>query len=561
MADLTSTKTAKDKATADSARFSAEPDPLPAPYGLSRKILGLQHAAGNQAVSQLLQPNTDAPVCSDKGVRPNVEKVLNSGRGQSLDPVTQAEMEARFGHDFSKVRVYTDQAAANSADAIAATAYTVGQDIAFGAGRYAPATPTGRHLLAHELVHVVQQSAGPHLRSGYTDELAVGEPNDAAETAADQAAADPMSPASVTAPQSAVNVGQSPIMVQRQPVQGKRPPLPDEIRSEITSDTDRIVAKLNAWSLTFDDQAEIVGIIKKYHAADQELKTALKESPGYLDHFVSKLKQRTMTRTSMFQEQLVLVYDMLWHELNGLWLNEYKKLMVQSQEGSAGPTERFESGWATMARQEAIGGWGVLKGMGTSLVGIASPVALERIAKSFDESGEILFGKEWSEGEDLDLGFGIHLNARQIGTAGGNVMMQLALMGKGGTSASFAKAQKMMGVVSNLQGVGMAANQIADLVAQMQQEGTLSAENLIKNPEFLSQTVGLVASIYGAATGASASGNKARQARIQLLLQGTQLLPEFGKIVEIQNSDRPLGSKRRETGEVIAGIIGQVVGI
>lgn len=67
-------------------------------------------------------------------------------------------MESRFGHDFSRVRVHTDPLAARSAEAVAAQAYTVGSDVVFGVGRYAPASRDGQRLLAHELAHVVQQS-------------------------------------------------------------------------------------------------------------------------------------------------------------------------------------------------------------------------------------------------------------------------------------------------------------------------------------------------------------------------------------------------------------------
>ena len=66
-------------------------------------------------------------------------------------------MEPQFGHDFSCVRIHTDAAAAESALAVNALAYTVGRDIVFAADRYAPATRSGRGLLAHELTHVVQQ--------------------------------------------------------------------------------------------------------------------------------------------------------------------------------------------------------------------------------------------------------------------------------------------------------------------------------------------------------------------------------------------------------------------
>jgi hypothetical protein len=68
-------------------------------------------------------------------------------------------MEASFGHDFSSVRVHSDDAAAASAAAVDAVAYTVGRHVAFARGSYAPGTPAGDQLLAHELAHVVQQTA------------------------------------------------------------------------------------------------------------------------------------------------------------------------------------------------------------------------------------------------------------------------------------------------------------------------------------------------------------------------------------------------------------------
>jgi hypothetical protein len=86
-----------------------------------------------------------------------IHKVLNSS-SQSLDVGTRAFMEPRFGHDFSKVRVHADTKAAESARAVNALAYTVGNDVVFGAGQYQPATSNGRRLLGHELTHVVQQN-------------------------------------------------------------------------------------------------------------------------------------------------------------------------------------------------------------------------------------------------------------------------------------------------------------------------------------------------------------------------------------------------------------------
>ena len=91
-----------------------------------------------------------------------VHEVLRSP-GQPLDAATRAFFEPRFDHDFSQVRVHNDSSATESARAVKALAYTVGNDVIFGAGRYEPTTPAGRKLLAHELTHVVQQGKGQGL--------------------------------------------------------------------------------------------------------------------------------------------------------------------------------------------------------------------------------------------------------------------------------------------------------------------------------------------------------------------------------------------------------------
>ncbi len=87
---------------------------------------------------------------------PNVYKILHSS-GQPLDWDARAMMEQRLGHDFSHVRVHTDAAAVESARAVRALAYTVGRNIVFGLDQYAPKKPTGLLLIAHELIHVLQQ--------------------------------------------------------------------------------------------------------------------------------------------------------------------------------------------------------------------------------------------------------------------------------------------------------------------------------------------------------------------------------------------------------------------
>ncbi len=109
-----------------------------------------------------------------------VHEVLRSP-GQPLDEQTRAFMEPRFGYDFGRVRVHTDDKAAESAQAVNARAYTVGHHVVMRQGEYAPETDVGRRLLAHELVHVVQQG-----RNNQLQRLQVGAVGDIYEQEADQ---------------------------------------------------------------------------------------------------------------------------------------------------------------------------------------------------------------------------------------------------------------------------------------------------------------------------------------------------------------------------------------
>ena len=79
--------------------------------------------------------------------------------GQRLPKAERDFFELRFGHDFSRVQLHTDSAAQSSANSLNARAYTYRNNIIFGSGQYAPGTSSGRWLMAHELAHVVQQTA------------------------------------------------------------------------------------------------------------------------------------------------------------------------------------------------------------------------------------------------------------------------------------------------------------------------------------------------------------------------------------------------------------------
>jgi peptidoglycan hydrolase-like protein with peptidoglycan-binding domain len=111
----------------------------------SNPLAALHRAVGNQGVRRSLQ---------------------GGHGGRPMDAATRAFFEPRFGANLTGVRVHTGLAAERSAKSIDARAYTIGQDIVFGRGEYAPHTHAGRALLAHELTHTLQQSGSVQRKIG-----------------------------------------------------------------------------------------------------------------------------------------------------------------------------------------------------------------------------------------------------------------------------------------------------------------------------------------------------------------------------------------------------------
>ena len=99
--------------------------------------------------------------------------LLSQSSGQSLPHDTRHFFESRFNQDFSGVRIHTGQEAAEQSTHLRARAFTAGQDIVFGTGEYAPETPAGKKLLAHELTHVIQQNISGLRIQRQPDEKAV----------------------------------------------------------------------------------------------------------------------------------------------------------------------------------------------------------------------------------------------------------------------------------------------------------------------------------------------------------------------------------------------------
>jgi len=166
-------------------------------------VMHLQKTAGNATVSAALEEQEPSLV----------KEVVGSGGGTPLDSDTRGFMESRLGTDFGDVRVHTDATASESARSVQAHAYTVGNDVVFQSGKYAPENDSGKRMLAHELTHVVQQRSGPVAGTPAPGGIQISHPSDRFEQAAESSADRVMSSPSAAAPTS---VGPAPASVQRE---------------------------------------------------------------------------------------------------------------------------------------------------------------------------------------------------------------------------------------------------------------------------------------------------------------------------------------------------------
>ncbi|HEU5213238.1 MAG TPA: DUF4157 domain-containing protein [Gaiellaceae bacterium] len=154
------------------------PDPRTGCGGTYGPAAGLAREIGNRNFAQLV-----ARMRAGEGILPggrvdaSVEAAIEAarGHGRPLDGAFSRRLGSASGESFSDVRVHTDDAAAALARAVSARAFTVGSDIFFAHGEYAPGSPGGSELIAHELAHVVQQRGaspgGPLVVSQPGDEL------------------------------------------------------------------------------------------------------------------------------------------------------------------------------------------------------------------------------------------------------------------------------------------------------------------------------------------------------------------------------------------------------
>jgi hypothetical protein len=210
---------------------------------------------------------------------PLVREVTGTA-GMPLDSAVSRRMEARFAHDFSRVRVHADAPAAASAEALGARAYTAGEHIVFARNAYSPSTAHGQRLIAHELAHVAQVG---HRGLGPAEELRVSAPDSAAEQAARAAAGMAVLGAQVSLPRgspSGANVF--------------RDPEPNEGAGKLEDET-------YAYQLIFADLGpqSMDGILKRLDKFDSEE--------------LGKLREHSALSQPYGRERLELAMSVVWY--------------------------------------------------------------------------------------------------------------------------------------------------------------------------------------------------------------------------------------------------------
>jgi len=140
-------------AVADRIMRTAEPTPI----GTTTPSIQRKCAACDEEDKQKIQTKRAPRASAAPEFDTSAVIHATTHGGAPLSPGVRSYFEPRLGHDFSQVRVHTDGAAAAAAHGVQARAFTLGRKIVFAGGEYNPHTMEGRRLLAHELVHVVQQ--------------------------------------------------------------------------------------------------------------------------------------------------------------------------------------------------------------------------------------------------------------------------------------------------------------------------------------------------------------------------------------------------------------------
>lgn len=167
-----------DALEAEAERAAGAIDRMATPVHDTPYRAGLRSGTNRSAASSTQTTLPERGTLADRslGSAPMPLRHALGGGGTPLDAATRSHFERALGYDFGRVRVHADARAGTAARALSSRAFTWGHHVAFAPGHYAPHSAPGRHLLGHELVHVVQQSGRAHaaqaLRAKSTEEEA-----------------------------------------------------------------------------------------------------------------------------------------------------------------------------------------------------------------------------------------------------------------------------------------------------------------------------------------------------------------------------------------------------
>lgn len=229
--------------------------------------------------------------------------------GQPLQADVRTDFELRFGHDLSGVRVHSDYHAAISARAIGAHAYALGSHIVFGDRQYAPHTSQGRELLAHELVHTLQQGAVP---PSSFDSVRIGRDTDPAEREADRLAADALAdPAPITVD-----------------------PTPPRLMRKVSKDFATIKSDLTYgvfdWAITDKEAREVLGILKGLSKQDLKDTVAAMDREGIADRLFDQLPADDVKANKDFLQDVARLRS---------WSEKGPDGKQRTRQGSCDPTQ------------------------------------------------------------------------------------------------------------------------------------------------------------------------------------------------------------------------------
>jgi len=293
----------------DEAEQSSEPDTdvLTATH----ELLDLQQAAGNKAVQQIIG---------------SIAAESSPSAGETLPESTRELMESRLGEGFDDVRIHIDEEAADRARNVGANAYTIGRDIYFGKGNYAPHDREGQRLLAHELTHVIQQN---HAGNGDRQKISH---EDVSHDHAAEREAQTVADATVFANQPQ-NVTLSAHGIQRDVGWAQRGPLPDPYGEYLI---------LNAFAKKFLDAARMILNNSAAMTLVKEADAAGIQFGGYAEDGPAKTIGRAYTDgTSVYvpkttTDPMMAMRDFVFELNNALRAPKVAALGKEAVKGSAG---------------------------------------------------------------------------------------------------------------------------------------------------------------------------------------------------------------------------------